>query len=76
MYAVPYMICANYDAPYENCKMDTSASYLGALLLTYAGDSLYGFFARKNFLIKMISNYSLSRKDVYGIGALGRGTQH
>ncbi len=45
MYAVPYMICANYDAPYENCKMDTSASYLGALLLTYAGDSLYGFFA-------------------------------
>uniref|UniRef100_N2AHM1 Sulfatase N-terminal domain-containing protein n=1 Tax=Eubacterium plexicaudatum ASF492 TaxID=1235802 RepID=N2AHM1_9FIRM len=37
MYAVPYMIWANYDTPYQSCEMDTSANYLGAMLLNYAG---------------------------------------
>ncbi|KAI4445585.1 hypothetical protein C823_000101 [Eubacterium plexicaudatum ASF492] len=37
MYAVPYMIWANYDTPYESREMDTSANYLGAMLLAYAG---------------------------------------
>lgn len=37
MYAVPYMIWANYDTMQEQCRMDISANYLGALLLETAG---------------------------------------
>lgn len=50
MYAVPYMVWANYDTPYQGCVMDTSANYLGALLLENAG--IQGT-AYTDFLLKM-----------------------
>lgn len=36
-YAVPYMIWANFDTPYQGQELDTSTNYLGALLLQNAG---------------------------------------
>lgn len=50
MYAVPYMIWANYDTPYESCEMDASVNYLGAMLLQYAGIPGTGY---TDFLLEM-----------------------
>lgn len=49
-YAVPYMIWANYDTKYQGKTMDTSANYLGALLLENAGLPQTAY---TNFLLNM-----------------------
>lgn len=61
MYAVPYMIWANFDTPYVKCEMDTSANYLGALFLENAGlcQSAY-----TDFLLRM-------REEIPVFNALG-----
>ncbi|MDE7312507.1 MAG: LTA synthase family protein [Eubacterium sp.] len=64
-YAVPYMIWANFDTPYVQCEMDTSANYLGALFLENAGlrQSAY-----TDFLTRM-------RKEIPVLNALGYQTK-
>lgn len=49
-YAVPYMIWANYDTQNQPIEMDTSANYLGALLLEQAGIPRTAY---TNFLLQM-----------------------
>ncbi len=49
-YAVPYMVWANYDTQNQQIEMDTSANYLGALLLEQAGIPRTAY---TNFLLQM-----------------------
>lgn len=49
-YAVPYMIWANYPTTYQKQEMDTSANFLGALLLEHAGVAQSAY---TNFLLQM-----------------------
>lgn len=60
-YAVPYMIWANFDTPYKQCEMDTSANFLGALLLENAGLQQSAY---THFLLRM-------REEIPVINAFG-----
>lgn len=64
-YAVPYLIWANFETPYEQCSVNLSANYLGALLLENAGlrQSAY-----TGFLQKM-------REEIPAVNALGYQTK-
>lgn len=65
-YAVPYMIWANFDTPYEQCEMDTSANYLGALLLENAGlpqSAFTGFLQQMRKEIPVINASGYQTKD-------------
>lgn len=65
-YAVPYMIWANYDTSYEQCEMDTSANYLGPLLLEAAGLEQSAY---TDFLLRM-------REEIPVVNAFGYRTDN
>lgn len=65
-YAVPYMIWANFDTPYLQREMDTSANYLGALFLENAGirQSAYtDFLMRMQEEIPVLNAFGYQTKD-------------
>ncbi len=65
-YMVPYMIWANYDTSYEQCEMDTSANYLGPLLLEAAGLEQSAY---TSFLLRM-------REEIPVLNAFGYRTEN